>query len=100
MTCEYPLVVLKILLHNLLNMSKDNTRHKKMSVLLYQTLRACFHGRLELEMKIQLPPQCALFEKQNYMNCRPNWRSFSCQPIMCKHGNKIFFFFIMPTPLP
>jgi hypothetical protein len=63
-------------------------------------LRAHFHGRLELDMRVQPALQHALLEYRlcrDWRDWRPNWISFSTQPIACLHGNKVTAFsFCLP----
>jgi hypothetical protein len=64
------------------------------------SLRARFHGRLELDMRVQPALQRALLEYRLCRDCRdwrPNWISFSTQPIACLHENKVTaFLFCLP----
>jgi hypothetical protein len=63
-------------------------------------LRARFHGRLELDMRVQPALQHALLKYRlcrDWRDWRPNWISFSTQPIACLHGNKVTaFLFYLP----
>jgi hypothetical protein len=63
-------------------------------------VRARFHGRLELDMRVQPALQHALLEYRlcrDWRDWRPNWISFSTQPISCLQGNKVTaFLFCLP----
>jgi hypothetical protein len=60
-------------------------------------------GRLELDMRVQPALQHALLEYRlcrDWRDWRPNWISFSTQPIACLHGNKVTAFLFCPPLLP
>jgi hypothetical protein len=66
-------------------------------------VRARFHGRLELDMRVQPALQHALLEYRfcrDWRDWRPNWISFSTQPIACLHGNKVTAFLFCPPFCP
>jgi hypothetical protein len=66
-------------------------------------LRARFHGRLELDMRVQPALQHALLEYRlcrDWRDWRLNWISFSTQPIACLHGNKVTAFLFCPPFCP
>jgi hypothetical protein len=66
-------------------------------------VRARFHGRLELDMRVQPALQHALLEYRlcrDWRDWRPNWISFSTQPIACLHENKVTAFLFCPPFCP
>jgi hypothetical protein len=66
-------------------------------------IRAHFHGRLELDMRVQPALQRALLKYRlcrDWRDWRPNWISFSTQPIACLHGNKVTAFLFCPPFCP